>query len=50
MKRFFSFPNPVNEVTARVTAGGTARYAADVPHAIRNADEQVARALLVVMT
>jgi transcriptional regulator with XRE-family HTH domain len=35
---------------AQVTAGGTARYAADVPHAIRNADEQVARALLVVMT
>ena len=35
---------------ARVAAGATARYAADVPHAIRNTDDQVARALLVVMT
>jgi len=35
---------------ARIAAGATARYAADVPHAIRNADTEVARALLVVMT
>jgi transcriptional regulator with XRE-family HTH domain len=34
--------------TSRLPAGATARYPADLPHAIHNRDEQVARALLVV--
>jgi transcriptional regulator with XRE-family HTH domain len=34
--------------TSRLPAGATARYPADVPHAIHNKDDEVARALLVV--
>jgi transcriptional regulator with XRE-family HTH domain len=36
------------ELTA-IPAGATARYSADQPHALRNIDETVARALLIVV-
>jgi transcriptional regulator with XRE-family HTH domain len=36
-------------VTRRVKAGDTARYAADAPHAIRNAGKGEAKALLIVI-
>ena len=37
------------EEIVEVTAGDTARYPVDVPHAIRNRSDQAARALLVVI-
>jgi transcriptional regulator with XRE-family HTH domain len=37
------------EEIVAVTVGDTARYPVDVPHAIRNRSDQVARALLVVI-
>ncbi|MFM2342321.1 MAG: hypothetical protein RLZZ592_1974, partial [Pseudomonadota bacterium] len=37
------------EAQAMLTEGETARYAADTPHALRNAGKLPVRALLVVM-
>ena len=39
----------VNGVAKRLKAADTARYVADVPHAVRNAGKSEARALLVVI-
>ncbi|MEO0400619.1 MAG: XRE family transcriptional regulator [Pseudomonadota bacterium] len=37
------------DATAHIEAGGTARYAADKPHAIKNAAKKTSKGLLVVM-